>query len=85
MTKGRSTERGSSKSQNQEVRKILNATTMARRSTARRIVGTKRRVETLSHLILKGMWQVPQIMVKFYTMRQQGRSEVESSFLTSDY
>jgi len=40
---------------NQEVRRMLYATIMARRGTSRRIVGAQSRVETLSHQILKGI------------------------------
>ena len=72
--------------QNPKVKKMLNATTVARNDTSRKSVGVTRREErakSLSHQMLKGVWQIPRMMAKFSTTRQQLFQKEENDYLMS--
>ena len=72
--------------QNPEVRRMLNDTTMARKGTSRKSVGVTRRekrTKNLSHQMLRGVQQVPQMMAKFFTARQQLFQKAENDYLMS--
>ena len=53
--------------QNQEVRKMSNATIVAKKGTSRMSVEIRRMYKR----ILKEIWQVHQIIVMFYIVRQK--------------
>ena len=53
--------------QNQEVRRISSATIVARKGSSRMSVVIRR----MQNRILKEIWKVCQMMVMFYTVRQQ--------------
>ena len=72
--------------QNPEVRRMLNATIVAKKGTSRKSVGVikrEKRVKTLSHQMLRGVSQLPRMMGKLYTSRQQLFQKVENDYLMS--
>ena len=72
--------------QNSEVKRMLNATTVARKGTSRKSVGVTRRekrAKNMSHQMLKGVWQIPRMMAKFSTTRQQLFQKAENDYLMS--
>ena len=72
--------------QNPQVRKMLNTTIVARKGTLRKSVGVtirEKRAKNMSHQMLKGVWQIPRMMAKFSTTRQQLFQKEENDYLTS--
>ena len=73
--------------QNQEVRRASNATTMVRKGMSKKRVRTTRRkekVKILSYQMLRSVYQVPRMMAKFSTVRQQLFQKSEYGYLMSD-
>ena len=65
---------------------MLNATIVARKGTSKKSVGVTRRekrAKNLSHQMLRGVQQIPQIMAKFSAARQQLFQKAKNGYLIS--